>query len=124
MITDEQQANLRKLATYLTSGELKADFKMNRFSHYDDKWEVDCGTVGCAVGHGPYAGILKIAGEEWSAYSYRVFHDPRTGGWGHYNYMFGADWLDLEPRPDQAAARIRKILGEFAWQRFKKSSTI
>lgn len=54
--------NLKKLADYLMSGDLKAEFDM---STYDDDsgtnvLVVNCGTVGCAVGHGPYAGIEKV----------------------------------------------------------------
>lgn len=98
--------NLEKLATYLESGGLKADFDMVSFAHVHTATPHYCGSVGCAVGHGPYAGIPKLAGELWAVYARRVFglDDAQE------EYCFDAGWVDYDNTPEGAAARIRHVI--------------
>ena len=108
-LSQYHENNLRQLAAYLLSGELKADFTMaiftiKAFSLYG---EVDCGSAGCAVGHGPYAGIEKRLGEGWLGYSLRVF----GAAWyeGHtrfYEWAFDSGWVSADNTPIGAAKRI------------------
>jgi hypothetical protein len=70
MITDKQESNLRILAAYLLSGNLKADFNMEVYNENNSLGidKTDCGSIGCAIGHGPYAGIPKNSDENWPIY--------------------------------------------------------
>lgn len=115
--------NLLKLATYLLSGKLEADFDMGSFTDGSD-WRfnrrLDCGTVGCAIGHGPYAGLPKQDDEGWIAYSNRVFgfisepylYGPNTyhtqGNYWHW--CFSSLWDDIDNTPEGAAKRILYLL--------------
>lgn len=105
-LTDEQRDNLRKLADYLDSGKLKAKFDMDRFSELRINSEQTCGSVGCAIGHGPYVGIIKEAEENWYEYAERVFGMvPARWAW-----LFSSNWKDVDNTPEGAAARIRYYL--------------
>lgn len=64
--------------------------------------EYPCGTVACAVGHGPMAGIKPLLGEDWSFYGMRVF----TSDMYAYNFMFGGTWSGWDNTPKGAALRI------------------
>ena len=104
--------NLQRLAKYLESG-LKpgTEFDMKHFynSHEADA-ATECGTVGCAVGHGPYAGIPKSQEETWAEYSYRVFGIPSySNAW---EWLFGVRWAYSEKFSDHlsAAKRIHVFL--------------
>jgi hypothetical protein len=107
-ITEEQRANLDKLATYLESGNMGA-----YHSSAVSPTAADCGSVGCAVGHGPYAGILKQIGMGWNSYCLLSFGaDPGPNGDESklWSYLFSG----CDNREDQtaagAAARIRTVL--------------
>ena len=64
-----------------------------------------CGTVACAVGHGPAAGIRVYGDTDWSSYSDRVFGEfLEDDSW---DYMFGSIWSRYDNTPKGAAARIR-----------------
>ena len=109
--------NLLKLARYL---ELPAAQRRPRFdmamycaSAYSYK-RTSCGTAGCAVGHGPDAGIPKFSRESWSNYSGRVFglhpyrRSLRTYVW---NFCFSGDWAYSHyNRAADAARRIRYVV--------------
>lgn len=138
--------NLAELATYLES--LPKDythFDMGTyFSHpKDDYGEIsryaeengglhECGTVACALGHGPAAGILfpkrpsKLHEESpfwglfcsengaffepsWENYSRRFFICPILYG-PEWEWCFGGFWKNQDEAPAGAAARIRYIL--------------
>lgn len=90
-LTEEQIENRYKLINYLESGELKAGFSMQDFSNVFTSFqeETECGTVGCAVGHGPYAGIPKLPTENWVTYSERVFGISKATEW---SYCFSGAW--------------------------------
>lgn len=108
-LSDEHEANLRTLAAYLLRGELRAEFDMNRFSESDSEYKrTTCGSVGCAVGHGPYVGINKNNCEGWFDYSDRVFGlDGAGAGW---KWCFDADWDQVDNTPAGAAKRILWLL--------------
>src|SRR6185436_14807510 len=110
--------NLSKLADYLLSGKLKAEFDMNWFDAGDDSAPHlhDCGTCGCAVGHGPYAGITKESGESWLDYCLRVFGVDGGEGWfetlpsPEWDWLFNAYWAEIDNTPEGAGLRIRWLL--------------
>src|SRR3546814_19277542 len=61
-----------------------------------------CGTMSCAGGHGPIAGIPSLPGEYWGDYIPRVFgNDTRLT-----NYMFGSSWAEYDNTPQGAGKRI------------------
>lgn len=98
-ITAEQRANLRKLADYLLSGDLKADFDMSLYGTATDD---NCGTVGCAIGHGPNAGI-PIKGRSWGNYADDEFG---TCNGDIFCWLFGSSWNDIDNTPQGAGHRI------------------
>ena len=99
-LTPEQRANLAKLADYLVTVPQSA------FDMADYQQKTDCGTVACAVGHGPEAGVQKRDCESWNQYSDRVFA-PQFESWG---WCFSDHWSVADNTPQGAAARIRYML--------------
>jgi hypothetical protein len=107
---EEQQTNLRTLANYLLSGDLKAKFDMFLYSELGHlSYGVDCGTVGCAVGHGPYAGIEKYPGEEWGKYANRVFGSGESKIFSH---LWASRWKQYDNTPEGTANRILAFLDQ------------
>jgi hypothetical protein len=102
--TPEQIENRYKLINYLNSGNLKADFAMNLFSVNEDFQDEDCGSIGCAIGHGPYANIPKIKRENWHVYSERVFGILLENI--QWVYCFSAFWDDFDNTAKGAANRL------------------
>lgn len=105
--------NLLKLATYLeTLPDDYGHFNMSEYMENIDGYYVcitlqnkpDCGTVACAVGHGPAAGIRVYGDTSWGDYAERVFGYMTTDA---FEYMFGSSWSDYDNTPKGAAARIR-----------------
>jgi hypothetical protein len=114
--------NLLKLAAYLeTLPDDYEQFNMHVFMAlrvedaglYDRQWIVvdpdevkrpHCGTVACAVGHGPSAGIRVYGDQSWRSYADRVFGPMDDDTFG---YMFGPSWSRTDNTPKGAAARIR-----------------
>lgn len=95
--------NLKKLADYLLSGELKAKFDMRIYDDASIGYHTTCGTIGCAAGHGPYAGCgLKIPYEAWYEYIIRVFDI----GFDELEWCFAAKWICVDNTPEGAAKRI------------------
>lgn len=108
----QHESNLRKLAGYLLSGNLRADFNMGVFSSSDDSHRSTCGTVGCAAGHGPYAGIEKRDDECWSEYIFRQFgideeSELLSRVWG---WCFASRWQQSDNTPEGAARRVLWVL--------------
>lgn len=117
--TRKQRENLTKLADHLASLPRGYEhFRMYTFFsgwiYFDEKRTRDkvkagpaeCGSVACAIGHGPAAGILPKASENWFSYATRVFgcnSDEEGAG----RYMFGVDNPDSVAR---CVTRIRKVL--------------
>ncbi len=129
--------NLKKLADYLESLPY-------RYKHFDMLDFLDaqsneaavvyakenggvhtCGTVACAVGHGPSAGILFrnsdfteeydwnqsafVMAPDWSSYAQRFtgIDDPLSR---KFEWLFGSDWVEVDNHHYGAAARIRYLL--------------
>lgn len=113
-LTPYQRQNLKKLASYLE--QLKppeseedpafdmADFTTEDVGHDECRLQLDCGSCGCAIGHGPYAGIPKLTTETWYQYHLRVF------GTEVYGWCFAGEWKEVDNTPQGAAARIRIAL--------------
>ena len=103
-ITPEQADNLDKLATHLEGlPENYEWFNMSTFSE-----ATECGTVACACGHGPLAGIERKGDESWNDYADRVFGVSPDSENGYF--LFDAYWFWCQPTHHQAAARIRVFL--------------
>lgn len=116
MIKAKHKANLLKLADYLAT--LPDDYEKFDMQDYmlDSEGDIiwittqnkpSCGTVACAVGHGPAAGIRVYGDVDWSDYADRVFGYMTTDA---FNYMFGSNWSDYDNTPKGAAARIRTFV--------------
>jgi len=115
----KHKANLLKLADYLEN--LPDDYEQFHMSDYmltrdGDYWETlgpdeqskpVCGTVACAVGHGPAAGIRIYGDRDWTDYAYRVFGKMPCDD---FHYMFGSEWSNYDNTPRGAAARIRTFV--------------
>ena len=66
----------------------------------------DCGSVACAVGHGPAAGVRAKDGETWSQYEDRVFGlSNKEWAWCFHN-----EWVYTDDTPHGAARRILHML--------------
>lgn len=110
--------NLLKLADYLaTLPDDYEQFDMGEYmsarngDYYDaltpeERSKPVCGTVACAVGHGPAAGIRVYGDYSWEHYSDRVFGEFEEDFFG-WDYMFGSSWSFSDNTPKGAAARIR-----------------
>lgn len=117
-LTDEQRANLAKLAAYLrTLPADYPDFEMRGFVREGDRTFAHiagCGTAACAVGHGPKAGIEPLRGESWFAYSYRTFVPVYVDGCevnGRvWDWCFASSWARVDNTVHGAAARIEYML--------------
>jgi hypothetical protein len=111
--------NLLKLADYLDA--LPDDYEQFDMSEYmmerddqhpaywgtlsiEERSKPVCGTVACAVGHGPSAGIRVYGDECWGSYADRVFGFLPDDG---FDYMFASGWSVDDNTPKGAAARIR-----------------
>lgn len=102
---------LRRLCSYLLGGQLQARFDMSTFDDEQHTYEwklIECGSVGCAVGQAPFAGVPKRLGEDWTEYSERVFgiayEDAR------WDWCFGFDWAAVDNTPEGAGRRILWLL--------------
>lgn len=109
--TPEHRRNLIRLAQYLLSGKLAADFDMNRTTEYpdpvDESRAVVCGKVGDVLGHGPYAGILKADDEGWLSYCTRCFI-PVFSPAGYWLCENG--WAKTDNTAEGAGRRIAYLL--------------
>jgi len=117
-LTATQKRNCAKLASYLeTLPEGYEHFAMDCFYGDDNLATVSgynvCGTVACAIGHGPAAGVkvgrddrLRSGAILWWSYSDR-FATPHTPAW---LFMFDGEWAEVDNTPQGAAQRIRWIL--------------
>ncbi len=88
-LTPKQKKNLRRLATFLW--RTRRQFTMSQFCEekLGDATPV-CGSIGCAVGNAPYAGIPKSVKESWYEYAERAFGGKSwswcfSGGWAHFD---------------------------------------
>jgi hypothetical protein len=106
--------NLKKLADYLVNlPEHYKGFDMSVYSDDDEETPYTavhtCGTVGCAIGHGPYIkGMEAFKGEGWGAYVYRVcgFDEDSI----EYDWVFDSGWARSDNTAEGAAMRITMLL--------------
>lgn len=128
-LTRKQRANLRKLATYLE--QLPKGYKDFDMSSYftlrerpysihapsllyptsrSRKAVYPCGSVACAVGHGPAAGV-KPTGvwSSWWGYACKAF-GAAGGDQSVYAWLFSTAWAGVDNTPHGAAKRIRIVL--------------
>ena len=112
--------NLRKLANYLLN--LPEGYEHFDMEHYLDshnytkdgycsnaiKLLPKCGTVACAAGHGPSAGITPNPREGWDSYIQRVFRINEFGEW--WSWAFDSSWQEFDNTPHGAALRILYML--------------
>lgn len=114
--TEEHRANLRQLAAHLRTRPSEA-FNMRRFARAPGfvgdvmpAGAAACGTVCCALGSGPAAGLPALCSEGWGSYGRRVFGfdslDPETHEVRIWEWMFASSWIHTDNTPAGAAARI------------------
>lgn len=97
------QNNLLKLAMYLLSGNLRAEFDISTYDDGIRYYRYFCGTVGCAVGQGPFAGIPKSKTEHWFYYGMSNFTD---GSEVLFKWLFSYKWKHTDNTPEGTAKRI------------------
>jgi hypothetical protein len=126
-LSTQQVLNLVTLAMYLRN--LPDDYtRFDMFSFYDHKFYTQtnpedalslahsCGTVGCAVGHGPVAGVETYPGESWPQYTERCFIPESSP---LFALLFDDSWQTKDNTPQGAAARIAYVLaGETDWREY------
>jgi hypothetical protein len=110
--------NLQKLATYLAyadapmvEGNGPVEFDMGSYSQYGDgayELMTDCGTVGCAAGWGPFAGIEKDPRESFREYCERAF--GLRFPYATWIWCFNYDWRNVDNTREGAAKRIQYLL--------------
>lgn len=138
-LTPARRARLDKLATYLESlpkryrhfgmaefvGGVADGDALIRYAA-ENGGVTSCGTVACAVGHGPAAGVLAPLSvvkkfqkarciferaDGWFAYA-RLFVGPETGCKSAFEWCFGGSWVSHDDGHRGAAARIRYLLDQ------------
>lgn len=113
--------NLLKLANHLEALPANYDqfdmeyFMKDRYAELypfsADRLTTDCGTVACAVGHGPAAGIPIEGDTGWDKYAERVFGIGAVrGSYDRWEYLFSGAWAGIDNTPKGAAARIKTFL--------------
>lgn len=136
-LTPRRRENLLKLANYLEklprnyqhfemadfidrNGEYDLDERIAEYARHNGGVD-KCGTVACAVGHGPAAGILFPPRAErfwergrpnWVRYTLEFFLGGDTTSTPEFNWMFGGDWTKVDNHHYGAAARIRYVLAD------------
>ena len=130
-----RKANLLKLAAYLRELDHKKFDMGNFYEYYDEQQEEPvhltpdklesydepspCGTVACAVGCGPAAGLPSTEEDDdcWDTYSRRVFIKRDVSYKSHrvlahraWFFLFSGAWEPLDNTPTGAAERIEFLL--------------
>lgn len=124
--------NLTKLRDYLMSLPRNyKDFNMESFMVIDDRelymlsgepMNIDdfrdyavpiingCGTVACAVGHGPAAGIKARKSESWNNYANRTLIEDGDCEYDIWDWCFSETWAWLDNHHYGAARRISYLI--------------
>ena len=109
--------NFTKLAKYLRSLPDDYDrFDMSAFDYVSsdldveednpvDEGEVSHGSVACAFGHGPAAGVTATH-HDWMGYYFDKFSDDHNA----YSWCFHNDWVEIDNTHQGAALRIELML--------------
>ena len=118
-----RKANLIKLAAYLREVD-NTQFDMSTFYQRQDEhfglvtccvadvlqYATErnyCGTVACAIGCGPAAGMPLIDTDKgWMTYSHRVFVNCEHT----WDFLFSDGWTRIDNSPGGAATRIEFLL--------------
>ena len=103
-ITPEQAKNLDMLAAYLEG--LPEDYALFSMETFEE--ETGCGTVACACGHGPMAGVERKSDEIWDRYADRAFGASHRSN--YWYFLFSSDWIYYQPAHYHAADRIHAFL--------------
>lgn len=111
--THIQHSNLGKLATYLVGGRVKMKFEMaslceNMYGSLEKPNSAGCGTVGCALGHGPEAGISGREYTMWTEYCKQEF--GLSWGSDAWLWCFSGRWSSYDNTPRGAAKRMQYLL--------------
>jgi hypothetical protein len=103
------------METYFHSPAQETLMERDELKVADRVAEMGCGTVACALGHGPAAGVPVPRGTEcWDQYANDVFGVEGVS----FSYLFDGGWANIEPTAAQAAARIRQYLADGVPPRF------
>lgn len=117
-VSGQQSMNLRKLSQYLRLHAVQEHFHMGvyykkknagplgQFASPDRAMQPPklCGTVACALGHGPAAGVDPFEDWLWRTYSRNKFGmESYSKDW---EFVFGPDWEIHDNTPAGAADRI------------------
>jgi len=76
-----------------------ADYDPSQSEH------IECGTVACALGHGPAAGVTTTS-DDWMEYYLANF----SGDHYVYDWCFHNDWVEIDNTHQGAALRIELML--------------
>uniref|UniRef100_A0AAU8HZ25 Uncharacterized protein n=1 Tax=Rhizobium phage IG49 TaxID=3129228 RepID=A0AAU8HZ25_9CAUD len=118
-ITNESRENLKKLSTFLKANANALKFDMTTYNGDELlPGQLDtsnhCGTVGCALGFAPFAGIPFDEGDSWPSYSKRftTIDNPeyKISGDFIYEWCFSCDWEYIDNTALGAARRIDDLL--------------
>lgn len=104
--------NLRTLADFLMKNKADIAFDMYHYAKradttrpiYEAAQATECGTVCCAAGHGPAAGLKAQGDENWNQYVHRTF--GLNYGDATYLWLFHPHWTQVDNTPEGAARRI------------------
>ena len=105
--------NLIKLANgLLNDNRRRTRFTMAVYSADGGAGEmqIECGSVGCAIGHAPFYGIEKNPSESWFAYSRRTLINRSTDDSSESRWCFSGDWAPIDNTKTGAAQRIIYLL--------------
>lgn len=112
VITDEQEANLRKGAEGLMNlpSERPFDMKLYRGDGGKPSDPHDCETVGCALGYFPMWIPAQEGEKRWNDYEARATGLGLSYGGSAWIWCFGMDWAGIDNTPQGAARRILHML--------------
>lgn len=117
-ISQEIIDNLTKLANYLENNVVQDHFDMEYY-YVDNNVEKTrpkeitiedyntCGTVACAAGYGPAAGVEPYDNESWLTYICNNFTGSNSI---IYDWCFAPEWRYYDNTPEGAAKRIKFML--------------
>lgn len=117
----DQRENLARLADFLTAihdCDMPTHFDMwNFFVDADEtkrrpvrQEDYECGTIACAAGFGPAAGVPALPDESWDGYIKRAFGVGSVGVSHDAIFLFNAHWAMTDNTAEGAALRIRYAL--------------
>lgn len=126
-LSTKHRNNLQKLATYLKAlPEGYEHFHMGTYfqdrgdeysgqcpSELETQSYTRCGTIACAAGHGPAAGVIAtIDGCSWDEYILEEFGVEWrcNSGDANWSYLFAWNWELFDNTPQGAGERIEYFL--------------